>query len=38
MNDENAREDSDLLDRLDGGDEQAMTELFTRRRGGKWGT
>jgi RNA polymerase sigma-70 factor, ECF subfamily len=32
MNDENAREDSDLLDRLDGGDEQAMTELFTRRR------
>ncbi len=32
MNDENAPEDRDLLARLDGGDEQAMTELFTRHR------
>jgi RNA polymerase sigma-70 factor (ECF subfamily) len=32
MTDENELEDRDLLDRLNGGDEQAMTELFTRHR------
>jgi RNA polymerase sigma-70 factor (ECF subfamily) len=32
MNDENDPGDRDLLARLDGGDEQAMTELFTRHR------
>jgi RNA polymerase sigma-70 factor, ECF subfamily len=32
MNDENVRDDDDLLLRLDGGDEHAMTELFTRHR------
>jgi RNA polymerase sigma-70 factor (ECF subfamily) len=32
MTDENEPEDRDLLVRLDGGDERAMTELFTRHR------
>jgi RNA polymerase sigma-70 factor, ECF subfamily len=32
MNDENERDDDDLLLRLEGGDEQALTELFTRYR------
>jgi RNA polymerase sigma-70 factor (ECF subfamily) len=32
MNDENERDDNDLLLRLDGGDERALTELFTRHR------
>jgi len=32
VNDENVREDSDLLVRLNRGDEQAMTELFSRHR------
>ncbi len=32
MNDKNERDDDDLLVRLEGGDEQALIELFTRRR------
>jgi len=32
MNDENGRDDDDLLIRLEGGDERALTELFTRHR------
>jgi len=32
MNDKNERDDDDLLLRLEGGDEQALIELFTRRR------
>jgi RNA polymerase sigma-70 factor (ECF subfamily) len=32
MNDENERDDDDLLLRLEGGDERALTELFTRHR------
>jgi hypothetical protein len=32
MTDDNEPEDRDLLVRMDGGDEQAMTELFTRHR------
>ena len=32
MSDENPRDDDDLLARLEGGDEHAMTELFTRHR------
>jgi RNA polymerase sigma-70 factor, ECF subfamily len=32
MNDENERNDDDLLLRLEGGDERALTELFTRHR------
>jgi RNA polymerase sigma-70 factor, ECF subfamily len=32
MNDESERDDDDLLVRLEGGDERALTELFTRRR------
>jgi RNA polymerase sigma-70 factor, ECF subfamily len=32
MSDENLRDDDDLLVRLEGGDEQALTELFTRHR------
>ena len=32
MSDENLRADEDLLVRLEGGDERAMTELFTRHR------
>jgi RNA polymerase sigma-70 factor (ECF subfamily) len=32
MTDDNAPEDRDLLDRLEAGDEQAMTELFSRHR------
>jgi RNA polymerase sigma-70 factor, ECF subfamily len=32
MNDENERDDDDLLVRLKGGDERALTELFTRHR------
>jgi RNA polymerase sigma-70 factor, ECF subfamily len=32
MNDENDRDHADLLLRLEGGDERALTELFTRRR------
>src|SRR5580700_3940426 len=32
MSDENQRDDDDLLVRLDGGDERALTELFARHR------
>jgi DNA-directed RNA polymerase specialized sigma24 family protein len=32
MTDENQRDDDDLLLRLEGGDEQALTELFARHR------
>src|SRR6516162_4275144 len=32
MSDEHEREDEDLLRRLEGGDEQALTELFVRHR------
>src|SRR5271168_2429264 len=32
MSDENQRDDDDLLVRIEGGDERALTELFTRHR------